>query len=72
MNLSNFVKIQIVQTFIKKINMKPEQTENKQIELTDEEIFKAVNSLIFNLDQEECFIMGAKWYREQLKQPKKD
>ena len=48
--------------------MKPQQTENKQIELTDEEIFKAVNSLIFNLDQEECFIMGAKWYREQLKQ----
>ena len=48
--------------------MKPEQTENKQIELTDEEIFKAVNSLIFNLDQEECFIMGARWYREQLKQ----
>ena len=44
------------------------EMEKQQTEISDEEIFKEVNSLVFNLDQEECFIMGAKWYREQLKQ----
>jgi len=36
-------------------------------EISDEEIEKGVNKLPFNLDQEECFIMGATWYRELLK-----
>ena len=36
-------------------------------ELCDEEIFEGVNKMPFNFDQEECFIMGCQWYREQLK-----
>ena len=54
---------------ISEAKYKAKEMRKQEMEISDEEIKKAANNP--NNDKY-CFQEGAKWYREQLKQPKKD